>query len=88
MSNIKILIVSIEMKENQRFELSKNIVEYSNKENELLRHRYTVEDMINVLQEDVSNQQEGAISEDKYKNNYHELFEFSRQLDVSNKDLI
>jgi hypothetical protein len=92
MTNLQVLIVFLEMKEKERNDTSKQISLLTNKENQFLKARYTVEDMIQILQESITNSLSSTtqISEknpmmnansDKFKEKYLELFKFNDKLD-------
>lgn len=97
MNNLQVLIVFLETKEKERNEISKAISTFSTKENDYLKARYTVEDMIQVIQESITNSinaektEKNAIGTnnsmnnaslaDKFKEKYSELFKYNERLD-------
>lgn len=82
---MQFIIVNMELKEKERYELSKRLIEFTGKENEYLNSRYIVEDMINILQDSANNSLYGGSSEsasDKFKENFIELFNYLDKLEV------
>lgn len=82
-SNLHLIIVFIESKDAERYEKANKISELINEENELLKGRYVIEDMIHILQESFDNNEESKIQDNKDKSNerYLEYFKISERLD-------
>lgn len=89
MNNLQILIVFLETKEKERNDTAHQISNLTDKENEYLRSRYTIEDMIQVLQDSLTNVIpseviNGSISSDKSREKFMELIKCNDKLDKLN----
>lgn len=86
-SNLHIIIVFIESKDKERYEKASKVSELINEENELLKGKYVIEDMITILQESYIN--ENCINDnvnfeenkEKINDRYIEYFRISEKLD-------
>lgn len=88
MNNLQVIIMFLEEKEKERKGYADEISRQTDKENQYLKARYTVEDMIMILIESFSGhsgmmfEHSGkSDSHDKFKSKYIELFEFSDNLE-------
>lgn len=90
MTNLQVIIIFLEEKEILRKKLANSITEFTEKENIHLKARYTVEDMIHILQESltsnhlvIDNNLNSVMtsSNEKYKEKYIELFKLHDKLE-------
>ena len=81
-TNLQIIINYLENKDKERYEKAKIISTLVAKENEYLKGKFVLEDMIQILYESTNyNNNQTEEVNDKYKDKYLEYFKFAEQID-------
>jgi hypothetical protein len=89
MNNLQLIIVFLEEKEKERKVIADNISRQTDKENQYLKSRYVIEDMIMIIFESITSSQNNSdnsgqtqsSSTEKFKEKYIELFNFNDKLE-------
>jgi hypothetical protein len=90
MNNLQVIIIFLEEKEKERKRIADEISRQTDKENQYLKARYTVEDMIMIIFESLTTMQmrdqadntnKAGSNTDKYKEKYLELFSYGDKLE-------
>lgn len=81
-TNLQIIIIFLESKDKEKYEKAKQISEIVSKENEYLKTKFILEDMIHIINEsnNYSNYQTDELN-DKEKEKYIEFFNFCDQIE-------
>ena len=80
-TNLQILIVDIEKKEKDKYNITQTINDLTKEENEIIRNRNIIEDMITILIDNPNEKSKKA--GDGGKGKYLELFNFYDNIEVN-----
>ena len=79
-TNLQILIIDIEKKEKEKYNITQTINDLTKEENEIIKNRNIIEDMMQILLD--KDYQRSGKKEDHGKHKYNDLFNFFDSVEV------